>query len=52
MTMNPWEGKWSNYQVRDAMLVPLTGEVAWMRPEGRKSYFVGSVTSLSYEFLP
>jgi hypothetical protein len=50
MVMLPWEGSWSDYQTRDGMTVPFTGEVAWMRPEGRKSYFVGTVTSLTYEF--
>jgi hypothetical protein len=34
------------------MLVPMVGEVAWMRPESRKSYFVGHVKKLRYEFLP
>lgn len=52
MVMRPWEGHWSNYQVIDGMTVPLTGEVAWIWPEGRKPYFVGTVTSLSYEFSP
>jgi hypothetical protein len=52
IVMAPWEGNWSNYQTRDGMTVPFTGEVAWMRPEGRKPYFVGSVTSLVYEFSP
>lgn len=51
MVMAPWEGRWSNYQTRDGMTVPFTGEVAWMRPDGRKPYFHGTVTSLSYEFL-
>jgi hypothetical protein len=50
MVMAPWEGHWSNYQLRNGMTVPLTGEVAWMRPEGRKSYFEGTVTSLKYEW--
>jgi hypothetical protein len=50
MVMAPWEGNWSNYQTRDGMTVPHTGEVAWMRPEGRRPYFVGTITSLSYEF--
>ncbi len=50
MIMLPWEGSWSNYQTRDGMTVPSTGEVAWMRPEGRRQYFVGTVTSLTYEF--
>lgn len=48
----PWEGNWSNYQTRDGMTVPFTGEVAWMRPDGRKPYFVGTVTSLVYELSP
>lgn len=50
LVMAPWVGHWSNYQTQDGMRVPFTGEVAWMRPEGRKSYFVGSVSSLRFEF--
>jgi hypothetical protein len=30
----------------------LTGDVAWMRPEGRKPYFVGTFTSLTFAFSP
>jgi hypothetical protein len=52
MVMLPWEGCFSNYQARDGMIVPFTGEVAWMRPEGRKPYFVGTVTALTYELAP
>lgn len=52
MVMAPWEGTWSNYQVRDGVQVPFTGEVAWMRPEGRKPYFVGTVASMAFEFPP
>ena len=52
MVMAPWEGHWSNYQTRDGVQVPFTGEVAWMRPEGRRPYFVGTVTSLTLEFSP
>lgn len=50
MVMAPWEGNWSNYQTRDGMQVPFTGEVAWMRTDGRKPYFFGTVTALAYEF--
>jgi hypothetical protein len=49
MVMVPWEGRWSDYQVRDGMTVPMTGEVAWLWPEGRRAYFRGKVTSLTYE---
>jgi hypothetical protein len=52
MVMVPWEGRWSNYQARDGMMVPITGEAAWLRPEGRKPYFLGNVTSLRCEFSP
>jgi hypothetical protein len=34
------------------MTVPSIGEVAWMRPEGRKQYFIGTVTALTYTFYP
>jgi hypothetical protein len=50
IVMMAWECRLSNYQTRNGMTVPLTGEVAWMRPEGRKSYYRGTVTSLTYEF--
>ena len=50
MVMHPWEGNWSNYQTRDGMTVPFTGEVAWIKPEGRRPYFLGTVTSLTYGF--
>ncbi len=46
----PWEGRWSNYQVRDGMLIPIEGEVAWILPEGRKPYWRGQITQISYEF--
>jgi hypothetical protein len=46
----PWEGRWSNVAERDGMRVPLTGEVAWITPEGRKPYWRGTITDLRYEF--
>jgi hypothetical protein len=50
VVMTPWEGRWSNHELHDGMRVPMTGEVAWLLPEGRKPYWRGSVTSLAYEF--
>jgi len=46
----PWEGRWSGYRRRGGLLVPLSGEVAWLLPEGRKPYWRGTITALSYEF--
>ena len=52
MLMAPWEGIWSDYRAHGGMQVPFKGEVAWMRPEGRKPYFIGTVTALAFEFSP
>lgn len=52
VVMTPWEGRWSDVQVRDGIKVPLTGEVAWLTPEGRKPYWRGTIESLRYEFAP
>jgi len=52
IVMLPWEGLWSDYRAHDGMTVPFKGEVAWLRPEGRKPYFHGTVTSLAYEWSP
>ena len=50
--MRPWECGLSNYEVRSGMTVPISGEAAWVRPDGRKRYFIGSVKSMTYEFAP
>ena len=52
MVMLPWDCALSDYQPQDGMLLPMRGEAAWMRPGGRKAYFVGHVRQLSYEFTP
>lgn len=52
IVMTPWEGRWSDWQVRDGMRVPMTGEVAWLTAEGRKPYWRGTISSLRYEFAP
>lgn len=50
ITMAPWEGRWSNPQQREGMTVPFTGEVAWMLPDGPKTYWRGTITKLRYEW--
>ena len=52
MVMLPWDCALSDYQRQGGMLIPMTGEAAWVRPEGRKIYFVGHVKTLSHELLP
>jgi hypothetical protein len=50
IVMLPWEGRMSNYQERDGMRVPLTGEAAWAPPGPRKPYWRGTIVSATYEF--
>jgi hypothetical protein len=52
MLMLPWDCGLSDYRMQDGMLIPMKGEAAWVRPEGRKAYFLGNVQKLRYEFLP
>ena len=52
MVMLPWDCALSDYKPQGGMLIPMTGEAAWVRPEGRKVYFVGHVKTLSHELLP
>jgi hypothetical protein len=50
LVMLPWEGRMSNYQWRNGMRVPLTGEAAWLTPRGRKPYWRGTIESMVYRF--
>jgi hypothetical protein len=46
----PWQGRFWNYAIRDGMVVPLDGEVAWMLPDGARPYWRGQITTVTYEF--
>jgi hypothetical protein len=46
----PWEGRWSNYELRDGMRIPRGGEAVWLLPEGPKPYWRGCITTITYEF--
>jgi hypothetical protein len=48
--LTPWKGRWSNYERRDGMCIPIEGEVAWVLAEGPKTYWHGRITSIHYEF--
>ncbi len=52
IVMRPWECGFCDYEVRGGMTVPMSGEAAWVPPDGRKRYFVGSVKSMCHEFAP
>ena len=49
--MTPWEGRWSDYQRRNGLLLPMQGEAAWLPPGGaRRPYFEGTVERIAHTF--
>jgi len=51
VVMTPWEGRWWDYVEHGGMKVPMSGEVAWLTPGGRRTYWRGTVTALAYEIV-
>jgi len=47
----PWVVQLRDYQRVHGMMVPCSGEVAWLAPEGRQPYWRGRITSFEYEFI-
>ncbi len=46
----PWEGRFSEELFTvDGMRIPLSGEVAWLLPEGRFAYWRGHVVDASFD---
>jgi hypothetical protein len=50
VVLTPWEGRWHDPAERDGIRVPMRGEVAWLTPEGPRTYWRGEITALAYEF--
>jgi hypothetical protein len=48
----PWQGTHANYQTQAGMRVPMSGDVAWLTPAGRKPYWRGTITRLDYQLAP
>lgn len=48
--LTPWEGRFTNYQVRAGMRVPLYGEVGWYDNGELELIWKGTVDDAEYEF--
>lgn len=46
----PWQGRYGDYELRDGMLIPLEGEVAWLLREGPKPYWRGRIRRIEYGY--
>ncbi len=49
IVMTPWEGRWSDVKQHGDMRLPMTGEAAWLTPQGREPYWRGTITSLRHD---
>ncbi|MDS0260270.1 hypothetical protein NDI56_12775 [Haloarcula sp. S1CR25-12] len=47
--LTPWTGRWDDYERRNGLRVPLSGEVIWHRPEGELRAWQGRVTDIEYD---
>ncbi|MDD3641903.1 MAG: hypothetical protein PHQ19_00340 [Candidatus Krumholzibacteria bacterium] len=45
----PWEGRWTDCERREGILVPTRGEVGWIFPEGYRPYWRGRIARIEYE---
>ena len=50
MTYAPWQGRFWNYAERSGMLIPLEAEVAWVLPDGLKTYYRSLTSAVKYDF--
>jgi len=47
----PWQGRFWDYEWRDGMLVPLSGEVGWLTEEGLHLYWRGHIEQIDYKYV-
>jgi uncharacterized protein DUF6920 len=46
--LTPWAGHFHDYESKDGMMVPLTGEVEWLLGDERLPYWRGEIVEASY----
>jgi len=47
----PWEGEFSDSLMSvDGMRIPVTGQVSWLLPEGKHTYWRGRIVDAAYEY--
>jgi hypothetical protein len=44
-----WSGRFSNYQLRHGLRIPLEGEVEWTLPSGPQPYWRGRIIDVTFE---
>ena len=47
----PWGGRFTKFEVRTGMLIPVEGEVKWQLPKGAMPYWRGKIIEAKYIFV-
>jgi hypothetical protein len=47
-----WVGHFGDYRRVDGMMIPMSGEVGWVLPEGPRPYFRARIVDVHYDFAP
>lgn len=47
----PWRGRFTRYERRDGMEIPIEGEVEWLLPDGPQVYWRGEITDVKFEYV-
>ncbi len=48
--LTPWAGHFRNYEERDAVRIPVEGDVEWQLPTGNFPYWKGRIVKVEYDF--
>ena len=48
--LTPWTGRHTDYTRIDGMMIPTSGEVAWVLPEGRVPYWRGRLVETKFDW--
>ncbi len=46
--LTPWQGNFSEYQRVSGVMIPMSGDVAWILPDGAAPYWRGRIVSVRY----
>lgn len=50
--LTPWVGHFADYRPADGMMIPMSGAVEWVLPDGPSPYWRGRIATAVYEFWP
>jgi len=50
LILTPWVGRWTDYRRVGGMMIPMSGDVGWVLPDGMFTYWRGRIVDARHEF--